>query len=57
MKDAKPRTGTEFQNESDAAAAYEGYLRRLGPAAPRPALAGVSRQAFCAGYLAAKAGR
>jgi hypothetical protein len=47
-----------FQDEADASAAWESYLKHhLGPAAPRPEVAGLTRLAFCAGYLAAKAGR
>lgn len=46
-----------FQDESDASAAWEAHVRKLGPAAPRPELADLTRVAFCAGYLAARAGR
>ena len=57
MKNGKARTGTEFQNEIDAAGAWATRLRQLGPAAPRPEMAEHDRIVFCAGYLAAKAGR
>jgi len=46
-----------FQDESDASTAWESYRRHLGPAAPRPDLEGLTRLAFCAGFLAARAGR
>lgn len=52
--ETRPNPGGAFRNETEAADAWAGYLRQLGPAAPRPELAGTARVAFCAGFLAAR---